>query len=240
MGHTVSAQPTPSAARLRIISSMATAPLLRALVSAYEQRTATTIELLSIGGVEAARRVQDGEPWDVVVLAADAIERLLAGKFVQPGSRADLVCSSMAVAVRAGAHHPDIRSEVALRAAVLEAPSIAYSTGPSGTALLALLTRWGIDAQVHARLVQAKHGIPVAALIARGEAALGFQQLSELRQAPGIEVLGTLPDSCAVVTIFSGAIGAAAAQPRAAQALLAHWSSSETAELKRQFGLPPP
>ncbi len=224
---------------LRVISSMATAPLLRALLSDLQRDGGQTAELTSIGGVDALKRVQKGEPFDLVVLAADAIERLRGSGSLLPGSDVELVRSSVAVAVPAGAPHPDIDSEQALRAAVLAAASIGYSTGPSGSGLLALLQRWGIGEQVHARLVQARPGIPVGSLVASGQVALGFQQLSELQALPGIEVLGLLPAACAIETTFSGAICSVSQQPAAAGTLLAYLHSPGTAPAKRRHGMAP-
>ena len=157
-------EPPRSAAALRGISSMATAALLRALLGDYERRGGQTVELVSIGGVDALRRVTDGEQFDLVVLASDAIERLSRSNHLLPDSRVDLVRSDVAVAVPAGTPHPDIGSEQALRKAVLAATHIGYSTGPSGTALIALLQRWGIDEQVRSRLEG--FGYAVAAAIA--------------------------------------------------------------------------
>lgn len=229
------ARPTP----LQGLGSMATAALMRALVADYEQRGGVPVVFRSIGGVEAARRIQAGEPFDLVVLASDAIAKLLEGGHLIPDSGLPIVRSSVAAAVPEGAPPTDIGSEAALRAAVLAASGIGYSTGPSGNGLLALLQRWGIEEAVRDRLVQAKPGVPVGQLIARREVTLGFQQLSELAGVPGIRVLGTLPEPCSLVTTFSGAIPKAAAQPDAARALLAHLASAETDALKRQHGLTP-
>jgi len=228
-----------SANALQAISSMATAALLRALISAYQERSGQPVELISIGGVDALRRVMDGEQLDLVVLAADAIERLSQHNRLLPGSPVALVRSSVAAAVPAGAPHPDIGSEQALRDAVLAAAHIGYSTGPSGTALMALLQRWGIDEQVRPRLVQARPGVPVGSLVASGQVSLGFQQLSELQSLPGVELLGELPTTCAIETIFSAAICRLSQQPTAAGALLTYLNSSEAAPIKRQHGMSP-
>src|SRR5262249_10804428 len=114
------------------ISSMATKAVLAALAAAYETRSGQDVAIESIGGVDAAARVAAGEPFDVVVLARDAIDRLLAGGHLVAGSEADLTRSGVAVAVRAGAARPDIASEDAVKRAVLAARTIGYSTGPSG------------------------------------------------------------------------------------------------------------
>ncbi|RYY63855.1 MAG: hypothetical protein EOO24_57030, partial [Comamonadaceae bacterium] len=150
--------------------------LLAELAAAWQQRTGQPVAFESVGGVDAAKRVAAGEAFDLVVLAADAIDKLIAGGHALAGSRTEIVLSSVAIAVRAGAQEPDVASEDALRAAVLAAPTIGYSTGPSGTALLQLFERWGITGQVRDKLRQARPGVPVGSMVASGDVALGFQR----------------------------------------------------------------
>lgn len=218
---------------------MATRLLLRELAAAYAQRCGRAVNLESVGGVDAAKRVAAGEAFDVVILASDAIDKLLAAGHAVAGSRVDLVHSGVAVAVRSGAARPDIATEAALRDAVLAAPTIGYSTGPSGTALLRLFERWGITPQIEGRLVQAPAGIPVGQLVAQGDVALGFQQRSELIHLQGLDVLGAMPQEVEIDTIFSGAVCAGSAQAGAVRELLAFLASPETAETKRRHGMEP-
>lgn len=224
---------------IRGISSMATGQLLADLAAAWQQRSGRPVAIESVGGVDAARRVQAGEPFDVVVLAAGAIDQLVADGRVVADSPVALVRSGVAVAVRAGAVRPDIGSEDALRRAVLEAPSIGYSTGPSGVALIRLFERWGIAAGVAQRTVQAPPGVPVGALIARGEVALGFQQLSELMHLEGIDVIGPLPDAVQITTTFSAGLCTASRQGEAVRQMLAFMASPEVAQAKRRQGMEP-
>jgi molybdate transport system substrate-binding protein len=221
------------------ISSMATRQLLAELAGAYERRAGCAVRFESVGGVDAAKRVQGGEPIDVVVLASDAIDKLLLGAALVPGSKVDLLHSPVAVAVRAGAPCPDIVSEDALRAAVRSASTVGYSTGPSGTALMRLFERWGMGADIATRLVQAPPGLPVGTMVARGEVALGFQQLSELIHLEGITVVGRLPEPVQIITTFSGAVCAASGQQQAVRDLLAFMASPEAAVAKRRQGMEP-
>jgi molybdate transport system substrate-binding protein len=221
------------------ISSMATRQLLAELAGAYWQRSDVEVAFESVGGVDAAKRVQAGEPFDVVVLAADAIEKLVAAGRVVAGSRTDLVHSGVAIAVRAGAPRPDIGSEDALRRTVLAARTLGCSTGPSGAALAKLFERWGITGTVRDRTVLAPPGVPVGQLVASGEVELGFQQLSELMHLAGIDVLGPMPRGCEIVTTFSAGVCAASTQPEAVRALLAYMRSPATAEAKRRHGMEP-
>jgi molybdate transport system substrate-binding protein len=223
---------------LRLISSMATKALLADLVALYQaQNPNVQVRVESVGGVDAAQRVQAGEAFDAVVLASDAIDKLIASGHVLAGSRVDLVHSGVAVAVPEGQPAPDISSEDALRQAVLAAPSVGLSTGPSGVQLRQLFERWGILTQIASKLVQAKPGVPVGALLARGEVALGFQQLSEMRGVTGIRVLGPLPDAVQITTTFSGSVAGTCAQPESVRKLLSFWASSDGTPIKLQHGM---
>jgi molybdate transport system substrate-binding protein len=226
---------------LRGISSMATKAILADLTQVYQAQTGVALQIESVGGVDAAKRVQAGEVFDVVLLASDAIERLIASGHVLADSRSDWVRSPVAIAVQAGAAHPDIGTEAALKAAVLASASLGFSTGPSGVYLNQLLVRWGIAEQVIPRIVVPPPGTPVGTLVARGEVALGFQQLSELMALPGIEVLGTLPPEVAYITKFSAgipqAIGHDAARVKAVQAFLSFLTSPDVEDVKRRQGM---
>jgi molybdate transport system substrate-binding protein len=224
---------------LRIISSMATSRLLADLVTAFERvspHPRVTVE--SAGGVDVAKRVAAGEPFDVVVLASGPIDKLRAqGRLI--GGRIDLVRSSMAVSVRAGAPQPAIANADDVRRAVLAASSIGYSTGPSGDHLLALLTQWGLSDALKERLVQARPGVPVASLVASGEVALGFQQLSELMNVDGVAVVGLLPAAIQGVTTFSAGITQVSTQPAVARTMLEFMASPAVAAIKHQHGMDP-
>ncbi len=221
------------------ISSMATRQVLAELVELYGRQCADRVAIESVGGVDAAKRVQAGEVFDVVILASDAIGKLAASGHVVPASQVDLVHSGVAVAVRAGAPVPDISSEDAVRRAVLAARSLSYSTGPSGVALAQLFERWGIAQEIAPRIVQAPPGVPVGTLVARGEVELGFQQLSELLHVSGITLVGPLPPAIQITTTFSGAIAANARQPDAARASLAFMAPPEAADAPRRQGRDP-
>ncbi|MFO1310714.1 MAG: substrate-binding domain-containing protein [Burkholderiales bacterium] len=212
---------------------MAVRAMLAELAHLYEARTAVPVRVESVGGVDAERRVRDGEALDFVVLARDAIDRLASAGRVDPDSRVDLALSRMAVAIRDGIPRPAIDSEEGVRDAILAARTIGYSTGPSGRHLMDLLARWGIDGAVASRLVQAPPGIGVGALLARGDADIGFQQASEFLGVQGIEVLGPLPDAIQSVTVFAGAVGTNAASPGAARDFLA-WLASDAAAGAKQ------
>ena len=218
---------------------MATRQVLAELAGAYERRSGNAVAIESVGGVDAARRVQAGEPFDVVFLASDAIDKLVAADRIVASSKVDLVRSPVAVAVPAGAPRPDIASEESVRQAVLAARSIGYSTGPSGVALRRLFERWGVAGQLKDRIVQAPPGVPVGALVARGEVALGFQQLSELMHLEGIDLVGPLPEAIQIVTTFSAGLCTGSLQAEAVRRMLDFMASPEAADAKRCHGMVP-
>jgi molybdate transport system substrate-binding protein len=215
---------------------MATRQLLAELSRSFEE----PVEIESIGGVDAARKVRAGEAVDVVVLASGVMEQLETEGWIVPGTRAGVARSGVAVAVRSGLPHPAIATEDDVKQAVLAAGKISYSTGPSGDHLKRLFARWGIADQIADRTVEAKPGVPVGTLVARGDADLGFQQLSELLDVEGIDVLGPLPAEIQTMTVFTAGVGARSPQPDAARAYVAHLTSPQTAAAKRQLGMEAP
>jgi molybdate transport system substrate-binding protein len=224
---------------LRMISSMATRELLAALAARYTDQAGQAVNAEAGGGVDVARRVEQGEAFDVVVLASNAIDKLIAGGKVLPG-RVDVVESGVAIAVRAGARRPSVATEEDVRRAVQSAASLSYSTGPSGVYLEQLFQRWGILDEVLPRIVVPPPGVPVGSLVAQGRVELGFQQLSELMSLPGIDVLGPLPPAIQTLTIFSGGVCAGSTDPAASRALLDFLASPATEHLKRSHGMAPP
>jgi molybdate transport system substrate-binding protein len=225
---------------LHVISSMATRELLRELARRYESATGQAVVTEAAGGVDVAKRVERGDALEVVVLASDVIDRLIVQGKLRAGSRKDLVKSGAGVAVRAGAAKPDISTEDALRRAVLAAKSLSYSTGPSGTHLEKTFARWGVLEELRARIVVPKPGTPVARLVADGTAEIGFQQLSELMNVAGVEVLGPLPGPVQTVTIFSGGVAATSRRPEDARVLLEFLAAADGADLKRRYGMEHP
>jgi molybdate transport system substrate-binding protein len=225
--------------RITGISSMAMRRVLTELCDAYERQSGQPVAIVVVGGVDAARRVSDGEAFDFVVLAAGVVDRLAAGGRVVPGSRADLAASDIAIAVAAGSRRPDVADTAKLRNAVLNARTIGYSTGPSGDYLMQLFGQWGIADAVAPRLVQASPGVPVATLVACGDAELGFQQLSELLDVPGVDVVGTLPPEIRHPTIFAAGVCTASKRATATKSLLDFLASPLVDAIKRRHGLVP-
>ena len=222
---------------LKLISSMATREILSELVSRYQRATAQPVTTEAAGGVDVAKRVQLGEAVDIVVLASSAIDKLMAEGTLLAGSRVDLVQSGVAIAVRKGAAKPDITTEETLKRAILAAKTLSYSTGPSGVYLEKIFARWGILDEVRSRIVVPPPGVPVGTLIANGAAEVGFQQLSELLNLAGVEVVGPLPAAIQTLTIFSGGITASCSKPEAARILLDYMASPAASDVKLRHGM---
>ena len=216
---------------------MATREVLGELASQYQRATAQAVITEAAGGVDVAKRVQLGEAVDMVILAINAIDKLIGEGKLLAGSRVDLVKSGIAIAVRAGAPKPDITTEEAVKRAVLAAKTLSYSTGPSGVYLEKMFARWGILDQIRGRIVVPPPGVPVGTLIANGAAEVGFQQLSELLNLSGVAIVGPLPSAIQNITIFSGGIAASSSQPDAARRLLDYMASSAAADVKQRHGM---
>lgn len=188
-------------------------------------------------------RLARGEHADVVILDAGALDDLAAKGLVLPDTRVDLARSLIGVVVRAGAPAPDIASVAALRAALLAARSIAYSDSGSGTYLATtLFPQLGISEAIagKARKVRGPpSGEPVAAVVARGEAELGFQQVAELIDVRGVAVVGTIPAEVQPKVFFAGGLTTAVGDPGAAAGLLDYLASPEAAPAVVRRGLLP-
>jgi len=138
---------------LKLLSSMATRSVLSELAARYERETSRTVSAEAAGGIDVAKRIEAGEPADVVVLASPVIDELIGRHKLRAGSRVDLVRSGIAIAVPAGRPKPDIGSEEAVMNAVLAARTLSFSTGPSGLHLRRLFERWGIHDRIRDRII---------------------------------------------------------------------------------------
>ncbi len=225
--------------RINGISSMATRQILADLAGSYEQRTGVPVAISSMGGVEAAGRIRAGEATDIVILASNVMQQLEAEGHIASGSRAGFARSSIAIATRPGAPRTRIDDEEAVKSLILNAGKFCYSTGPSGDHLMRLLHRWGMAGAMSQRLLQAPPGVPVGTMVARGEADLGLQQLSELLPIPGIEILGPLPPEIQAVTIFAAGVSRRSSRPKEARALIDFLISAEAEKAKRRHGMEP-
>ena len=175
----------------------------------------------------------------MVIASGPTIDKLIGEGKLAPGSRADIVRSGVGVGVRTGFPRVDISSGEAVRKAVLAARSVAYSQGPSGVYVAALFKRWGIDDEIKPRLKIGKVGEPVGDIIVRGEADLGFQQISELLPVKGIDVLGPLPPDIQEITIFAAGRHVHAMSIEPAAAWLKFLQGPEAAVVLKSKGMIP-
>jgi len=189
-------------------------------------------------------RLARGEAADVVIMDGGAADELAMRRLVRTGSKVELARSQIGMVVRAGAKMPDIGSVDAFRRALLAAASIAYSDSASGTYLSTMLfAKLGVADQVAGKSRKVRgppSGEPVAAVVARGEAELGFQQVSELIHVPGVTFVGAIPAELQPGFSFAAAITAGAREPEAARALIRFLASPEAAPAIVKAGLTPP
>jgi molybdate transport system substrate-binding protein len=231
---------TPARAEeIKVIASAAVKEVLLELVPAFEKSRGHTVTPIWAGTEAITKRIQAGELADVVVIAAPNIDRLIAEGRLVARSRVDVAKSGVGVAVRAGLPKPDITSAEAVKQAALAARSVAYSSGPSGFYIAELFKRMGIAEHIKDKVKQTPSGVQVAELLARGEADLGFQQMSELLHAKGIHYLGPLPDDIQHITVFTGAVHSSAAAPDPASELLRFLTAPEADAAIRKTGMAP-
>ncbi|HWK45794.1 MAG TPA: substrate-binding domain-containing protein [Stellaceae bacterium] len=231
-----------SAAEIHVISSGGFTPAFRELAPEYEKQSGnkTALELgASMGATPTSipSRLERGEPADVLLMVGYALDQLIKTGRALPGSRVDLSRSSIGMAVRAGAPKPDISTVEAFKRTLLSAKSIAYSDSASGVYLSTdLFKRLGIADQVKdkSRMIP---GDPVGGVVAKGEAEIGFQQISELKPIPGIDIVGPIPAEVQQVTIYAAGIAANSKDPAAAKTLIDFLASPGAATAIRVTGM---
>jgi molybdate transport system substrate-binding protein len=209
------------------------------LIPAFERERGVKIAV-SWGSTQALLKdLESGTRGDLAVLTDEAIDSLMAHGKVNAGSRVDLARSGIGVAVRKGARRPDIASPEALKRALLAAKAVAHSkTGLSGIYFPTVLARLGIADEMKAKIVIPDAGTPVGELVAKGDAELGIQQISELLPVAGVEIVGPLPQPLQKITTFSGGVLTAAKEPSLATALL-KFVAAQSPRLLKAKGLEP-
>jgi molybdate transport system substrate-binding protein len=232
-----------NAAEIKVLASGGFRAAYLALAPGFESASGHKVVSTWGGSMGSApttipNRLQRGEVYDVVIMAGDGLDDLIRQGKVAAGSRVDLARSMIGVAVRAGAPKPDMGSVDAVKRALTQAKSVAFSSSASGVYLSGLFERLGIGDMIKAKRKPVV-GEPVAAVVARGEAEIGFQQISELLPVPGIDYVGPLPAEIQEVTIFSGGIAANASQADAARALLKYLAAPTHAAAIKKSGMDP-
>jgi molybdate transport system substrate-binding protein len=224
---------------VRVLSTLALMGAVRGLAARYQTAGGARIDADFAPTLGLLDRLRGGETADVVILTRQALDELATQGSVVAASCVDLARSYVGIAVKAGAAHPDIATEPALRAALLGARSIAYSRiGASGIFFARLIERLGIAAEINARARIIPSGL-TAALLVGGEVDLAVQQISELKQVEGVEVVGPIPRELQTAAVFSAGRWAASAKAEQADALLKYLASPEVAPVLRESGLEP-
>ena len=214
------------------------------LVPEFERATGHTVLTAygpSMGTTQNAIpiRLERGEPADVLIMVGYALSDLTKQGKVIADSRVDLVKSGIGVAVKSGARKPDVASADTLKRALLAARSIAYSDSASGVYVSTeMFAKLGIADEMKdkARKIPAT---PVGEIVARGDAEIGFQQISELRAVEGIDIVGPLPPELQKITVFSAGIAAVSKQPDAGRALIKFLASPAASAAIVKSGMEP-
>ena len=232
------------AAEIKVMSSAGFKAAYLELAAEFERATGHKIVNAwgpSMGATSQAvpNRIARGEPVDVVIVVGEALDKLIKDGKVIASSRADLARSLIGAAVRAGAQKPDIGNVEAFKRTLANAKSIAYSDSASGVYIETVLyNRLGVsdDIRAKSKMIPAE---PVGEIVARGDAELGFQQMSELMPIKGIDVLGPIPREIQKVTVFSAGLAAGAQEPEAGAALVKFLSAPAAAPFIRKSGMEP-
>jgi molybdate transport system substrate-binding protein len=206
------------------------------LLPQFERASGHKVENLWVPSVQMMARLKGGETVDLVILSAASLDELRKAGFIS--DRTDLARSGIGIAVKSGARKPDISSGEAVKRAVLAAKGVAYSTGPSGIYLMELFQRMGIAETIKSKVKQVQ-GEPAGGVVARGEAEIAFQQVSELLPVPGIDFVGPLPADIQQITVFSAGLHVKARQPDAARALVKFLKAPAAAPVIRRKGMEP-
>jgi len=222
---------------VRVLSTLALAGAVRALADTYQARSGARIDADFAPTARLLERLKEGETADVLILTDEGLAGLISAGRVVAESRVDLARSWVGLAVKAGKPHPDISTEAALRTTLLKARSVAYSRlGASGIFFAQLIAKMGIEKEINARATISPMGF-TAERIVTGEADVAIQQLSELKQVKGVEIVGPLPHSLQTPAVFSAGRMTGSKNVVASHLLLKFLSSSEATPALIESGL---
>ena len=225
------------AADIKVMASTGVSAMFQQLLPVFERNTGHKVLISYDTSNIILRKIQAGDTADLVVLTAPLIEQLTQQGRIVPGSRVDLARSGIGVAIRAGAPRPDISSVEAFKQFLLQARSVTYTaTGASGLYFASVTEKLGIAPQIKAKAITPAGGI-VAELVAKGEAELGIQMISELQGVPGTVYLGPLPTEIQLFTVFSAGLFAGSAQVAPAKALAEFLTSADAIKVYQAAGM---
>ena len=227
------------AAELKVVAPNAVKEALAEIAASFEKETKHKLVLSWAGSEAISKRISDGEIFDFVVNTSAGIDRLAKDGRLVAASKRDLARSGVAVAVKAGAARPDVSTVEGLRQALLKAESIVISSGASGRYLEQLFQKLGVAEQIKHRIKQPPSGVQIGDLLARGEAELGFQQVTELIHGKGFQYLGPLPAEVQNYTVWSAAVHTGSKEAETATTFIQAISAPESAAAIRSSGMEP-
>jgi molybdate transport system substrate-binding protein len=228
-----------AAADIKVLASPGVREAYNELVPQFEKASGHHVITIWDGVVNVTKRVAEGEAADIVILPLAQIDDLTRRGKIVSGSRIDVAKSGVGVAIKAGAPKPRLRNGDDLKAVLLKANRIAFSTGPSGVYIQRLMQQWGIWDSVKDKTMVPPVETPVGIVIANGDADIGFQQVSELIHVKGITFLGPLPADVQEMTVFSAGLHKDVATPAAARAFMLFLGAPRAADAFRKAGMEP-
>lgn len=226
------------AADIKVISSVAFKDAYLSMQPGFEKATGHTVTTLWLPTVEIMSRLKSGESADLVIIATNGIEELIRLGKIDPSSARPYVKSGIGIGMQRGSVKPDIGTPQALKQALLNAKSVAYSTGPSGVYLVSLFEKLGIT-QALAPKLKIIQGEPVGAVVERGEAEIGLQQIPEILSVPAIDYVGPLPAAIQSITVFSFGVHQKVSDRNAVEAWIKTLTSKEAIATIQKHGLDP-
>ena len=230
---------TAQDAELVVLSTISAKEALIELVPEFERASGHKVNITYAGGPGLANRIREGVRGDLFVGPEEFSGPLIAEGRLLGESRTSFARSTTALAVRMGAPKPDISSPENLKNALLAARSVSYSAGASGIHFVRVLERLGIAAEIAAKRVPARPGELIGAVVARGEADIGVQQVSELLPVPGIEILGPLPAELRHTIVYGATAFPEVTHSAAAHAFVTFLRSAAAHTVLRRKGLDP-
>jgi molybdate transport system substrate-binding protein len=222
---------------ITVLSSLATREAYLELVPQFEAATSHKVATTWAGTVKIMKRMADGEVFDLVVSSSTSIGDLTRQNKIVASSATNLSKTGIGIGVRKGAPKPDVGTTDAFKRAMLNVKSVGLSTGPSGVYLEKLFERLGIADAVKPKIKQIPSGGTVAPLVASGEAEIGFQQISEIAHADGIDYVGPLPQDLQLISVFTAGVHTGAKHPGEAQALVKFLTTPAALTVMKKHGL---
>jgi molybdate transport system substrate-binding protein len=225
---------------IAVLSSLATREAYLELVPQFEQSTGSKVATTWAGTVDINKRMAAGEVFDLVISSNAAIGELTNQGKIVAGTGTILAKAGIGIGVRKGAPKPDVGTPDAFKRALIAAKTVGLSTGPSGVYLEKLFERLGVADAVKAKTRLIPSGGTVSTLLASGEAEIGFQQISEIAQAEGVDYVGPLPAELQLISVFTAGVHSAAAHPGEARALVKLLTAPASLAVMKKHGLEAP